>query len=91
MTADDAVSLLAQRQRLRECLGLQRARIARQLGPPAVGHRDGSGFPRSATMRLLLREPELVTDLLRRVAGTRVANLAPTALILIRLLGSTVP
>jgi hypothetical protein len=62
-TAD--VSLAEQRVALRQRLQAQREEIARRLGPlPAT---DG-GYPRSVTMRFLVKRPALAGQLLAGLA-----------------------
>jgi hypothetical protein len=52
MTSREPPSLAAQSQEIRERMQAQRQRIALQLTPvPAISHR----FPRSLTMRVLIR------------------------------------
>lgn len=57
---DELSALHLEALRLR--LQWQRALIARRLGPPAAA--DAGRFPRSVTMRILLRHPWLVARLL---------------------------
>jgi hypothetical protein len=57
--------LAAQRQEIRDRLLAQRQRIAQQLAPGG----DARGvYPRSMTMRLLIRRPELLARLLGVIA-----------------------
>lgn len=65
MTSTTDVSLIEQRQTLRQRLLAQRLLIMRQLGPPSV---EG-GYPRSMTMRLLTRQPALASRLLLAAAA----------------------
>lgn len=65
MTSIADISLAEQRQVLRQRLLAQRQLIAHQLGAtPAV---DG-GYPRSMTMRFLIRRPALAARLLAGLA-----------------------
>lgn len=57
MTAPD-IPLAEQRQVLRDQMRLQRQRIARSLVPV-----EGAKFPRSMTMRLVVRRPQLLAQL----------------------------
>jgi hypothetical protein len=59
-------TLAEQRQEIRERLRAQRHRIARQLAPAGEAQ---SLYPRSMTMRLLIRRPDLVARLLALIAG----------------------
>lgn len=54
-----------QREALREKMQAQRAQITRQVNPAFT---TDSGFPRSQTMRLLLRRPDLVSSLLKMLS-----------------------
>lgn len=69
MPAAPESSLEQRRLLLLAQLRAQREHIARQL---ATGARPD--YPRSATMRLLLYRPGLVTGIASAVAGTRVAG-----------------
>lgn len=51
-----------QREALHEKMQAQRARMSRQVNP---AFSTDSGFPRSQTMRLLLRRPDLLSALLK--------------------------
>lgn len=62
MTTDDAPSLAAQREEIRDRMRAQRQRIALELRPATPAQ---NVFPRSFTMRLLMRRPELVGSVLR--------------------------
>ena len=66
MSSDFARSLADQREELRDRMRAQRERIALELAPA-----DPSQvvFPRSMTMRLLIRRPDLIARLL--MAATR--------------------
>lgn len=86
MTTDTAVSLAGQRRALREQLKAQRRALAREL---AAADDIGDGYPRSVTMRWLIREPELVGKLVGQIAGARTAAALPVVLLLVRLLHST--
>jgi hypothetical protein len=77
--------LAAQRRLLLEQMGTQRVRIAHQIAAAGGAH---GGFPRSVTVRWLMQEPELVTKLVGRVAGGRIASAVPATLLLIRFLRS---
>lgn len=59
-----AISPAEQRLRIRAQLLIQRSRVAEQLS--AAAHGQGQ-YPRSATMRLLLRHPALTLRLLAGV------------------------
>lgn len=84
MSNDDAAALAGQRHVLREQLRVQRQLLALELVPSA-------GYPRSITMRWLIREPELVGKLVGRVAGRRAATAMPAVLLAVRLLSAIVP
>lgn len=75
--------LAAQRQALRRQLLAQRQLITQQIGPVET---ESSGFPRSMTMRFLIRRPEPAVRLLGEFAslliGMRVLGSLPTALLL---------
>lgn len=71
MTTPTAASLAAQRLILRRRLHAQRQVIAQQLGPRAGS--DG-GFPRSITMRFLVRRSALVLRLLSGLATALIAR-----------------
>lgn len=76
------------RRVLRKQLVDQRQRLASQF---AAGGVAGDAYPRSITMRWLIREPELVMRLVKRVVGRRVGSALPTVLALSRFLRSTAP
>lgn len=57
MTAPD-IPLAEQRQALRGQMQLQRQRIARSLAPV-----ERAEFPRSMTMRMVMRRPQLLAQL----------------------------
>lgn len=61
MTTGTTIPLTEQRQALRRRLLAQRQQIAQQLGP--TSETSGS-YPRSMTMRFLLRRPALAARLL---------------------------
>jgi hypothetical protein len=82
-------SLAEQRRLLRDELGAQRQRLAQQLAAAAAGGL-GSGYPRSVTMRWLMDEPALVTKLVQRLVGARVAGAVPAVLAVARFLRSAV-
>jgi hypothetical protein len=64
-------SLTEQRLALRQRLQAQRAEIVRRLGPaPAIG----GDYPRSTTMRLLIRRPDLAAGLLAGLASLLVGK-----------------
>jgi hypothetical protein len=64
-------SLTEQRLALRQHLQAQREEIVHRLGPaPAI---DG-GYPRSMTMRFLLRRPDLAAGLLAGLASLLVGK-----------------
>ena len=65
MSADDAGSLAGQREELRDRLRAQRQRIALELAPAEPSQ---DAFPRSLTMRVLIRRPELIVRLLLRAS-----------------------
>lgn len=54
-----------QREALREKMQAQRVQITRQVNP---AFSTGRGFPRSQTMRLLLRRPDLSSSLLKMLS-----------------------
>lgn len=87
MSSDTATPLAEQRRALREQLGTQRARLARDL---AAGGAGEGGYPRSITVRWLRREPELVKKLATRLVGVRMAAAAPVILTLARFLHSAI-
>jgi hypothetical protein len=71
MIAIANASLAEQRLALRQRLQAQREEIVRRLGPaPAI---DG-GYPRSMTMRLLVRRPDLAAGLLAGLASLLVGR-----------------
>lgn len=76
----------AQRWQLLERLAAQHAlmaaRLAEEKDPPAE-------WPRSRTMRLLVRKPLLVTTAVRWIAGPRIAGVLLVGLTLRRLLRDT--
>jgi len=82
VTAGEEPSLADQRQSMREQLQAQRQRIAEQLAPGA----DAGRFPRSFTVRLLVRQPELLFRLLVRVPRARLVGSIIAILVLVRLL-----
>jgi len=65
MTSIADISLVEQRQGLRRRLQVQRQLIANQLGPTP---RIDSGYPRSMTMRFLMRRPAMAAKLLAGLA-----------------------
>ena len=88
MSADIPASLAAQRHALQEQLRVQRQALAVEL--TAAGGAGGGGYPRSVTMRWLIREPELVGKLVGQVAGGRAAAAIPAVLLVVRLLRSAI-
>lgn len=72
-----APSLEAQRLALRVQLRVQRHEVEEQL----LESRAGGRFPRSTTMGVLIRQPELAGRLVALVAGARVA--APVSALLV--------
>jgi hypothetical protein len=85
VSAGAEIPLAEQRRALREQLGAQRVRLARDLADGGAG---GGGFPRSVTLRCLIQEPELVARVVRQVVGGRVVAAIPAALSLLRLVRS---
>lgn len=84
MSTDTAVSLAGQHQALREQLQQQRRMLAHALAA-------GGGYPRSATMRWLMREPELAGKVVGQIAGgSRAAAALPAVFLLVRLLRSVI-
>lgn len=86
-TDDTAASLASQRDALRERLRVQRGVLEQRL---AGGGRGGS-YPRSATLRWLVREPELAGKLVGRIVGRRAAVALPVVFLFVRVLHSTIP
>ena len=87
MSAGGPVSLAGQRQALQQQLQAQRQVLSREL--TAAGGASG-GYPRSVTMRWLIREPELVGTLVGHIAGRRAAAAIPAVFLAVRLLRSTI-
>ena len=87
MSTDTAPSLAGQRHALREQLKVQRQVLEQEL---AAAGGVGGGYPRSVTMRWLIREPELVGKLVGQVVGGRAAAAIPAALIFVRFLRSAI-
>jgi hypothetical protein len=87
VTAESRVPLAEQRRLLRAQLGTQRQRLSDQL---AAAGRPREGFPRSVTVRWLIREPELVSRLVGGIAGRRVAAAMPSVLLLVRFLSTSI-
>ena len=77
-----APSLLTQRLDLRGQLHVQRQEIAEQLFESKARGR----FPRSITMQLLMRQPELAGRLVALVAGARVAGSVSALLVVVQVL-----
>ena len=77
-----APSLETQRLALRVQLRDQRREVAEQLRESTTG----GGFPRSITMRVLLRQPELTGRLVALVAGARVAKSVSAVLVVVQML-----
>ena len=70
-------SLAEQREAVRAEIHLQRDKLAQRLA--LLGGTPG-GYPRSATMRLLMRRPELLGRLFTLVAGPRLGKPVSAAL-----------
>jgi len=87
VSTDTPASLAGQRHALREQLRVQRRALALEL--TAAGG-VGGGFPRSATMRWLIREPELAGKLVGQIAGRRAAAAIPAVFLAVRLLRSAI-
>lgn len=85
MTVNGETSLAEQRERL--CLQLQAQRriVAEHLVSGAPEH---SHYPRSVTMRLLIRKPALVARLVSLIPGVRFAASEPVLFVLACALGS---
>ena len=83
MTRLTDLSLLEQRQALRQQLQTQRQLIKRQIEPQSSG-----SYPRSMTLHLLLGQPALIAGLLAGLAtllvGGRFVKSVTTALVLAR-------
>jgi hypothetical protein len=77
-----APSLEAQRLALRVQLRVQRHEVEEQL----LESRAGGRFPRSITMRVLIRQPELAGRLVARVAGRRFAGSVSALLVVVQAL-----
>lgn len=77
-----APSLVEQRLQLQGQLRIQRQEVAEQLFESRAGVR----FPRSITMHVLLRQPELAGQLIARFAGARVAGTVSTLLLIAQVL-----
>lgn len=91
MSTDTPASLAGQRDALREQLRAQRQALALRLNPAdgAVGGRM-SNYPRSITMRWLIREPELVGKVVGHLVGGRAAAAIPAVFLVVRLLRSVI-
>lgn len=89
MSADTPASLAGQRAALCEQLRVQRQALALEL-TAAGGDGRGGGYPRSVTMRWLIREPELVGKLVGQIAGGRAAAAIPAVFLVVRLLRSAI-
>lgn len=87
MSTDTAASLAGQRHALREQLRVQRQALALDL---TTAGGTGARYPRSVTMRWLIREPELVAKLAGQVVGGRVAAAIPAVLLFVRFLRSAI-
>lgn len=89
MTSITARALIDQRQALRRKLFLQRLRISHLLSPRNAGD---NGFPRSMTMRFLVRRPAVAVRVLSEVGllllGPRFIRSLGTAMLLARILRS---
>lgn len=79
--SDTEASLAAQRLALRDRLRNQREQIAAQLESG-----NGGGYPRSVTMRLILKRPELVTMVVSWLVGARFVGRARSVLFVVRTL-----
>ena len=79
-----APSLINQRLELQGQLRVQRLEIAEQL----FESKARGTFPRSFTMRVLMRQPELVGRLVALVAGARLAGAVSALLVGVQLLNS---
>lgn len=77
-----APSLEAQRLALRVQLRVQRHAVAQQLFEAKAGGR----FPRSVTVRVLMRQPELAWRLAALIAGPRVAGSVSALLVIVQML-----
>lgn len=91
MSPDTAASLAGQRDALREQLQAQRQALALKLNPAggAVAAAS-SNYPRSITMRWLIREPELVGKVVGHLVGGRAAAAIPAVFLAVRLLRSAI-
>lgn len=79
-----APSLIAQRLDLQGQLRVQRQEIAERL----FESKARGNFPRSITMRVLVRQPELLGRLVALVAGARFAGVVSALLVGAQLLNS---
>lgn len=84
MSAGSPSSLAEQRLALRGQLRAQRLDVAMQL----FASRVRGDFPRSVTMRVLMRQPELVGRLVALIAGARLAGVVSTLLVGAQVLNS---
>lgn len=82
-----APSLVEQRDALRGQLQAQRQEVAERL---FVAKASGS-FPRSITMRVLMRQPELVGRVVALVAGPRFAGSVSALLAVVQVLRTEKP
>jgi hypothetical protein len=77
-----APSLVAQRLELREQLRVQRQEVAEQL----FASKAQGQFPRSMTMQLLIRRPELVGRLVALIGGARLAGSVSALFVVVQML-----
>ena len=77
-----APSLVEQRLALRGQLRDQRQEVAEQLFESRAQRR----FPRSITMRVLMRQPELAGRLVALIAGARFAGSVSALLVVVQML-----
>lgn len=86
--------LLAQRLRLREQLLTQRIAIAQRMDPPSPA-RKNSAWPRSMTMRLLVQNPQQLTQLTTAVStqllGPRMGKTISFLLALLSIAAANLP
>ena len=75
-------SLVEQRLALRVQLQVQRHEVAEQLFAAKAEGR----FPRSITMRVLMRQPELAGRLVALIAGARFAGSVSALLVVVQML-----
>jgi len=82
MTAGGEPSLAGQRLALRVQLQVQRHEVAEQL----LASKVRGSFPRSITLRVLMRQPELAGRLVALIAGARFAGSVSALLVVIQML-----